>query len=135
MTVPKSERDNQWMGPRIKMLLPSFSGQTIHNPHLLKYSCQIECRVRAVKAAKVRGPAKTDLDKGGNNLKSNYNNPDDSISLEDEAWSRSISVLLSKPILALEFNRLTMRVDMPSIVDSQPTIDMARGTGTNCEDN
>ncbi|XP_061372925.1 protein NEOXANTHIN-DEFICIENT 1 isoform X4 [Gastrolobium bilobum] len=35
---------NRWMGPTIRMSLPSFSGGTEYNPNLLKYSCQIECR-------------------------------------------------------------------------------------------
>ncbi|KAG5526802.1 hypothetical protein RHGRI_032915 [Rhododendron griersonianum] len=39
---------NKLIGPVIKMSLPSFSGRTEYNPHLLKYSCQIECRIRAV---------------------------------------------------------------------------------------
>ncbi|KAL9151851.1 hypothetical protein ABFS82_11G078700 [Erythranthe guttata] len=34
----------RWIGPAIKMSLPSFSGRTEYNPNLLKYSCQIECR-------------------------------------------------------------------------------------------
>ncbi|XP_010923953.1 protein NEOXANTHIN-DEFICIENT 1 isoform X3 [Elaeis guineensis] len=42
--VPKSKTSEKWMGPMIRMSLPSFSGQTEHNPQLLKYSCQIECR-------------------------------------------------------------------------------------------
>ncbi|KAM5568336.1 hypothetical protein ABKV19_016085 [Rosa sericea] len=36
---------NKWMGPAIKMSLPSFSGRTEYYPDLLKYSCQIECRL------------------------------------------------------------------------------------------
>ncbi|XP_057773867.1 protein NEOXANTHIN-DEFICIENT 1 isoform X2 [Salvia miltiorrhiza] len=45
-TAPSSQNDaGRWMGPAIKMSLPSFSGRTEHNPHLLKYSCQIECSV------------------------------------------------------------------------------------------
>ncbi|XP_026665961.1 protein NEOXANTHIN-DEFICIENT 1 isoform X2 [Phoenix dactylifera] len=42
--VPKSKTNEKCMGPMIRMSLPSFSGQTEHNPQLLKYSCQIECR-------------------------------------------------------------------------------------------
>ncbi|XP_012848024.1 PREDICTED: uncharacterized protein LOC105967984 isoform X2 [Erythranthe guttata] len=36
----------RWIGFAIKMSLPSFSGRTEYNPNLLKYSCQIECRIR-----------------------------------------------------------------------------------------
>ncbi|XP_048225954.1 protein NEOXANTHIN-DEFICIENT 1 isoform X2 [Ricinus communis] len=46
----------KWMGPAIKMSLPSFSGRTEHNPNLLKYSCNIECRVRAVRPAEISVP-------------------------------------------------------------------------------
>ncbi|CAH8299468.1 unnamed protein product [Eruca vesicaria subsp. sativa] len=34
----------KWMGPTIRMSLPSFSGNTKYNPNLLKYSCHIHCR-------------------------------------------------------------------------------------------
>ncbi|KAL6957490.1 Protein NEOXANTHIN-DEFICIENT 1, variant 2 [Sarracenia purpurea var. burkii] len=39
------QTSNKLIGPVIKMSLPSFSGRTEYNPHLLKYSCQIECRL------------------------------------------------------------------------------------------
>ncbi|PKA46401.1 hypothetical protein AXF42_Ash020292 [Apostasia shenzhenica] len=41
---PNSHGENKWIGPKIRMSLPSFSGRTIYNSHLLKYSCQLECR-------------------------------------------------------------------------------------------
>ncbi|MCL7047475.1 hypothetical protein MKW94_010947, partial [Papaver nudicaule] len=42
-TLQDSNSIDKWMGPAIKMSLPSFSGHTEYNPQLLKYSCQIEC--------------------------------------------------------------------------------------------
>ncbi|XP_068666115.1 protein NEOXANTHIN-DEFICIENT 1 isoform X2 [Aristolochia californica] len=38
----KSDTKHSW--PEIQMSLPSFSGQTVYNPQLLKYSCHIKCR-------------------------------------------------------------------------------------------
>ncbi|KAG8092145.1 hypothetical protein GUJ93_ZPchr0012g22156 [Zizania palustris] len=35
---------HKWMGPAIRMSLPSFSGQMEDHPDLLKYSCQVQCR-------------------------------------------------------------------------------------------
>ncbi|GKU96250.1 hypothetical protein SLEP1_g9504 [Rubroshorea leprosula] len=49
-------KHGKWMGPAITLSLPSFSGHTEYNPLLLKYSCEIECRVRPVEPAKVLGP-------------------------------------------------------------------------------
>ncbi|KAL1550501.1 Protein NEOXANTHIN-DEFICIENT 1 [Salvia divinorum] len=95
----------RWAGPEIKMSLPSFSGRTEHNPHLLKYSCQIECRVRAVSPAKVYGPFASNMDGESTDQDSGKENRD-----------LSISVMLSKPILALEFNCLQMKVEAPTIV-------------------
>ncbi|KAK9276526.1 hypothetical protein L1049_006060 [Liquidambar formosana] len=101
---------NKWMGPAIKMSLPSFSGRTEYNPNLLKYSCQIECRVRAVKPARVSGPSpaqKNDTEQSMDSRTAEH--------LED-GRNLSISVLLSKPILALEFSCLKMKVEAPIVV-------------------
>ncbi|CAA0843418.1 Unknown protein [Striga hermonthica] len=90
------------MGPAVKLSLPSFSGRTEFNPNLLKYSCQIECRLRAVQPAQVVGPLHVD--------------DDESTSETDIKRNHAISVMLSKPILALEFNCLKMKVDAPTVV-------------------
>ncbi|THU50738.1 hypothetical protein C4D60_Mb06t23480 [Musa balbisiana] len=107
---------DRWMGPKIRISLPSFSGQTIHNPQLLKYSCQIECRVRAVKSAKVSRPRIIQLDKFSNDIRAKEKNVDDRLSTENKERDRSIAVLLSKPIMALEFNLLKMQVEAPTVV-------------------
>ncbi|XP_020965009.1 protein NEOXANTHIN-DEFICIENT 1 isoform X3 [Arachis ipaensis] len=44
ISLTSADGTNSWMGPPIKMSLPSFSGGTEYNPNLLKYSCRIECR-------------------------------------------------------------------------------------------
>lgn len=115
-TVPKLNWD-EWMGPLIKMSLPSFSGRTEYNPHLLKYSCQIQCRVRPISPAKVLGPSTLETDGehsfDSKSLKTvNCTTGDDTESKRD----LGISVMLSKPILALEFNCLKMLVEPPIIV-------------------
>ncbi|XP_064969617.1 protein NEOXANTHIN-DEFICIENT 1-like isoform X1 [Musa acuminata AAA Group] len=107
---------DRWMGPKIRISLPSFSGQTTHNPQLLKYSCQIECRVRAVKSAKVSRPRIIQLDEFSNDIRAKEKNVDDRLSTENEERDRSIAVLLSKPIMALEFNLLKMQVEAPTVV-------------------
>ncbi|KAL8519997.1 hypothetical protein ACS0TY_010796 [Phlomoides rotata] len=105
LTATASKNDKQrWMGPAVKMSLPSFSGRTEYNPHLLKYSCQIECRLRAVSPAKVLGPSASNLE----------DDDDDEMEYKRKL---SISVMLSKPILALEFNCLEMKVELPVLVD------------------
>ncbi|KAJ8459064.1 hypothetical protein OPV22_031990 [Ensete ventricosum] len=100
--------DNR-MGPQIRISLPSFSGQTIYNPRLLKYSCQIDCRVRAVEAVKISRPRTTQLNKFPNVTEVKKMNFDDRLTTENEERERSIAVLLSKPILALEFSLLKMQ--------------------------
>ncbi|KAJ0966112.1 hypothetical protein J5N97_027250 [Dioscorea zingiberensis] len=116
VVVPKSKPSNKWMGPMIRMSLPSFSGQTLHNPHLLKYSCQIECRVQVVEAAKISGPQNKGSNEGCDDDNIDTGDLDMKKSEEDETWGRCISVLLSKPILALEFNHLKMQVEAPTIL-------------------
>ncbi|XP_019189345.1 PREDICTED: protein NEOXANTHIN-DEFICIENT 1-like [Ipomoea nil] len=104
----------EWMGPLIKMSLPSFSGRTKHNPNLLKYSCQIECRVRKVAPAKVSGPSTLKAEKESCECQNQS-----SIIEQEVAPNKrnlSISVLLSKPILALQFSCLKMKVEAPTVV-------------------
>ncbi|XP_009417245.2 protein NEOXANTHIN-DEFICIENT 1 isoform X4 [Musa acuminata AAA Group] len=110
--------DNR-MGPQIRISLPSFSGQTIYNPRLLKYSCQIDCRVRAVEAAKISRPRTTQLNEFPNATEVKKINFDDRLTTENEERERSIAVLLSKPILALEFSLLKMQVEAPTDVTTQ----------------
>ncbi|KAI3817405.1 hypothetical protein L1987_11195 [Smallanthus sonchifolius] len=99
----------KWMalGPKIKMSLPSFSGHTEHKPQLLKYSCQIECRVKPTTPARVLGSLDRIDASESQNLELNE-------SLKKREMS--ISVMLSKPILALEFNCLKMEVQPPVLV-------------------
>ncbi|XP_076884064.1 protein NEOXANTHIN-DEFICIENT 1-like [Bidens hawaiensis] len=96
----------KWMalGPTIKMSLPSFSGHTEHIPQLLKYSCQIECRVKPTSPARVLGS----LDRN------NTENVESNECIKKREMS--ILVTLSKPILALEFNCLKMEVQPPVVV-------------------
>lgn len=108
----------RWMGPAIKMSLPSFSGRTGYNPNLLKYSCQIECRVRAVKPVRVSRPSPVPKKE---TEQSSAHKITDSVELTtakhiEDARNLSISVMLSKPILALEFNCLKMQVEAPTVV-------------------
>ncbi|KAG0496032.1 hypothetical protein HPP92_000640 [Vanilla planifolia] len=106
--------ENKSMGPKIRMSLPSFSGRTLHNPHLLKYACQVECRMRQVIPAVVCGPTKAGIDEyRDENSESQLRNK---ASVEDEALNRCMSIMLSKPVLALQFNFLEMQVDAPTIV-------------------
>ncbi|CAK7336063.1 unnamed protein product [Dovyalis caffra] len=117
-TVVPGVKFNKWKGPAIKMSLPSFSGRTEYNHNLLKYSCNIECRVRAVPAAKVSGPSSppkhdTEESSSEHGLKTlDRKNKE----LLDERQNLSLSVMLSKPILALEFSCLKMQVEAPVVV-------------------
>ncbi|XP_064981403.1 protein NEOXANTHIN-DEFICIENT 1-like isoform X5 [Musa acuminata AAA Group] len=118
ISLPFAAGDNR-MGPQIRISLPSFSGQTIYNPRLLKYSCQIDCRVRAVEAAKISRPRITQLNEFPNATEVKKINFDDRLTTENEERERSIAVLLSKPILALEFSLLKMQVEAPTDVTTQ----------------
>ncbi|KAF5449246.1 hypothetical protein F2P56_029714 [Juglans regia] len=104
--------NEKWMGPAVKISLPSYSGHTEHNPNLLKYSCQIECRVRAVKPAVVSGPSPILYHDRVHYSDQRRCNTMDSTAKEhiDNGKNLIMSVMLSKPILALEFNCLKMQV-------------------------
>ncbi|KAF8079957.1 hypothetical protein N665_0988s0003 [Sinapis alba] len=98
-----------WMGPTIKMSLPSFSGNTKYFPNLLKYSCHLQCRVRPVRPAVVSDPLDDETEKF-----SEENHTSQEL-LENER-RLSVAVMLSKPILALQFKDLTMQVEAPVVV-------------------
>lgn len=66
-----------------------------------------------MEVAKISRPKTIDADDDHN---INVSNQGSYCFAEDEVWNRSISVLLSKPILALEFNFLKMQVEAPTIV-------------------
>ncbi|XP_024008270.1 protein NEOXANTHIN-DEFICIENT 1 isoform X2 [Eutrema salsugineum] len=99
----------KWMGPAIKMSLPSFSGNTKYNPNLLKYSCHLHCRVRPVRPAVVSDYLEDEVE---NTSERNH------ISQEPFGDERrlSVAVMLSKPIMALQFKGLTMQVEAPVVV-------------------
>ncbi|AAG26963.1 unknown protein [Arabidopsis thaliana] len=98
-----------WMGPAIKMALPSFSGNTIYNSNLLKYSCHLHCRVRPVRPAVVSGALEDETEKF---TEQNHTSQE---SLENER-QLSKAVMLSKPIIALQFKCLTMQVEAPVVI-------------------
>ncbi|GAB2248120.1 hypothetical protein Droror1_Dr00008002 [Drosera rotundifolia] len=102
------------MGPLVKMSLPSFSGRTEDNPSLLKYSCQMQCRVRILKAVDIR-PSSTQLPPTPH-LR---NLPPADTAYEELEGTRSrlsLLVMLSKPVLALEFRNMEFDVEAPLVV-------------------
>ncbi|XP_015895936.3 protein NEOXANTHIN-DEFICIENT 1 [Ziziphus jujuba] len=109
--VPALKYD-KWMGPTIKLSLPSFSGRTEYTPEILKYSCKIQCRVRAVQPAKVSSSDPMPKnDKEHSELHSCCTRK-----FADSGRNLSTAIMLSKPILALKFSCMTMQVEAPSIV-------------------
>ncbi|BFG16011.1 hypothetical protein CerSpe_022850 [Prunus speciosa] len=109
--VPASNIGN-WMGPAIKMSLPSFSGRTEYYPNLLKYSCQIECRVRAVHPAKVSGPSSMPKSEAERSSEIHHATEE----FMDNGKNLCVAVMSSKPILALELSCMKMQVEAPVVV-------------------
>ncbi|KAK2970592.1 hypothetical protein RJ640_011781 [Escallonia rubra] len=122
-TAVPEQNSNHGMGPIIKMSLPSFSFmlliQSQNAFEVLSNSSLIEDRpnlslwhnrVRPVSPAKVFGPSAL-VEDSEQSCESRSLNSKDSTSgrLGDNKRNLSISVMLSKPILALEFNCLKMQ--------------------------
>eukprot|EP01018_Ginkgo_biloba_P005434 Gb_11107 [translate_table: standard] len=119
-TVMESKQQRTWMGPSIRMSLPSFSGRTEHQPQLLKYSCNMDCRIRMVEPAQVlvgNTQYSSDIDHNKSdttyNCKRNLNLMD---TTKSDAQDLVISVLISRPILALVFEHMKLHVKAPTIV-------------------
>ncbi|KAL5151434.1 Protein NEOXANTHIN-DEFICIENT 1 [Glycine soja] len=105
-----------WMGPTTRMSLPSFSGATEYNPNLLKYSCQIECRVQALKPLKVSGAFPSTNDDTELSLEDYGSSSHVAKDHKNDAQNFSTCVMLSKPILALKFNQMMMQVEAPLVL-------------------
>eukprot|EP00877_Chromochloris_zofingiensis_P000521 jgi/Chrzof1/1046/Cz01g38110.t1 len=82
-----------FMGPKLRLSLPSFSGGTVDYPDLVKYSCALHTNIMPISPIKVELPQRD-----SNELQSSE--------LLD-------SVLGGRPVLALAFNNMLMTVEEP----------------------
>lgn len=96
---------NQWAGPKLSLSLPSFSGKTSEQPHLLKYLCQLKCSLRVVEPAVITVPL---IDEGAE-------------ASRHRCYKSILAILAAKPVLALCFERMLMRVEAPTLLDSSRT--------------
>ncbi|CAN6726834.1 unnamed protein product [Malus baccata var. baccata] len=120
LTTFVPESNGGWRGPAIKLSLPSFSGGTEYYPNLLKYSCRIECRVRAVHPAKVSGPSpmpRTET-RQSSEIHTSKTKNHATEELVDNGKNLCEAVMLSKPVLALEFSCMKMQVEAPVVVSN-----------------
>ncbi|KAM1303942.1 hypothetical protein FF1_021557 [Malus domestica] len=120
LTTFMPESSGELRGPTIKISLPSFSGGTEYYPNLLKYSCRIECRVRAVHPAKVSGPSLMPMNETKQSSEIHTSNAKNHATEEfvDKCNLLWESVMLSKPVLALEFSCMKMQVEAPVVVSN-----------------
>lgn len=81
-----------WKGPRLKLSLPSFSGNTAEHPGLLQYACRLSTNIRPTAAARVHV----------------------SSSEEDSNMEVMAGVLGGRPVLALCFEDMEMKVHAPA---------------------
>lgn len=106
--------------PSIKMALPSFSGHTEHQPQLLKYSCDMECRIRIVPPAKVLAADSRYCHHVNHNISDDTSNSKQNMDLRSktkiDAESLVIAVLITKPILSLVFEHMKLHVKVPTLV-------------------
>ena len=70
-----------------------------------------------METAKISGPEHLDHARTSDDNEPSGKNQKTRVSAaEENAWNQSISVLLSKPILALEFSILKMQVGAPTVM-------------------
>ncbi|XP_024395211.1 protein NEOXANTHIN-DEFICIENT 1 isoform X2 [Physcomitrium patens] len=96
-------QDKGWVGPLMKMSLPSFSGKTKKQPDLLKYSCRLNCRIRPVSPARI-SPLQLTAEEEPRSTET------------QDLGTDVMSVLSGKPIVALAFENMAMYVDAPTVV-------------------
>jgi len=89
-----------WLGPRLKLELPSFSGMTPKHPDMLRYACSLQTNVQCTRAARVTFPDAQDTD-----------------GRQDTSEGDGLQSLLGgKPVAAFAFNNMVMDVEMPVVV-------------------
>nr|ABR16607.1 unknown [Picea sitchensis] len=129
---PKPQRT--WRTPSIRMSLPSFSGCTEHQPQLLNYSCDVECRIRIVQPSKVLASDYqycSHVYQSSSDATSNYKQITASRdTTENDAQSLVVSVLISKPILSLVFEHMKVHVKAPTLVKKKEQVKRERTYGT-----
>lgn len=81
-----------WKGPRLKLSLPSFSGNTADQPGLLQYACRLTTNIRPT------APAHVHISSNG----------------EDNDMEVMAGVLGGRPVLALSFEDMEMKVHSPA---------------------
>ncbi|CAI5473485.1 unnamed protein product [Closterium sp. Yama58-4] len=106
--------------PSIKMSLPSFSGRTEAQPALLKYSCDLSCRVSLMP------PATTRISPAYRQRQTSPNSSADALrdsvtSSKDQTAGRKsqdvvVEVLSGRPLIAMCFEGMEMRVEAPTRV-------------------
>jgi hypothetical protein len=97
LQLPSGVRTSGFLGPRLRLSLPSFSGGTPEHPALLEYACDLRTRVMPVAPARVLSLAS----EGNGN---------------DCAGEVVDAVLRTTPLLALAFSDMVMSVAEPSVL-------------------
>lgn len=123
-----------WSTPSIRMALPSFSGCTEHQPQLLNYSCDVECRIRIVQPSKVLAPdyeyCGRVYQNGSNDTCTCKQNTASRHTTENDAQKLVVDVLISKPILSLVFEHMKIHVKAPTLVRKKEQVKRERTYGT-----
>ncbi|CAI7799292.1 unnamed protein product, partial [Closterium sp. NIES-53] len=104
--------------PSIKMSLPSFSGRTEAQPALLKYSCDLSCRVSLMPPATTRiSPAyrQTSPASVAATLSESVTSPKELIAGK-KSQDVVLEVLSGRPLIAMCFEGMEMRVEAPTRV-------------------
>ncbi|KAG6545280.1 hypothetical protein Mapa_013393 [Marchantia paleacea] len=103
--LTRSDEDHRrWSGPSVQLYLPNFSGKTKEQPHLLKYSCRLNCKVSAVAPVKIAPPATTE-------------------EINDDTRD-VLAVLTGKPLVSIFFDHMVMSVEAPTIVNMKEMDDV-----------
>mmetsp|Transcript_34780 Transcript_34780/g.98608 ORF Transcript_34780/g.98608 Transcript_34780/m.98608 type:complete len:321 (-) Transcript_34780:371-1333(-) len=102
VSLPPARVPSQWPGPRIRVVLPSFSGLTAEHPSMLRYVCDLKTNVRPVSCARV--------------LLENDSKPDDRASMAERHPESLHGVLSGKPLVAFAFDNMAMDVAAPAVV-------------------
>lgn len=86
------------VGPRIRLALPSFSGNTKDHPGLLKYACSLHTNVAFMKPLSIRFPSSSSSS---------------SSTQDSEEIDAVVGILRGRPLLAMAFSGMEMRVNAP----------------------
>ncbi|WIA32718.1 hypothetical protein OEZ86_005904 [Tetradesmus obliquus] len=103
-----------FLGPRLRLSLPSFSGGTLEHPGLLQYSCDLRTSVMPVAPMTIQLPSSQDWQQQQQQQTKQQRTQQQQQQQQQQQHPEVLDLLLGgKPLVCLAFSDMEMRVEEP----------------------